>query len=70
MAKKALMIGSTKATRAFDELKGRGFIICQYKGHFDVKADAGEGRASEWEITAEPVGDRSPKYSFRDWLKN
>jgi hypothetical protein len=69
MAKASLHIGSSKAPRAFKELEEKGFLICRYRGRFDAKVNAGEGRASEWEITAERCGDNPPKRTYRDWVK-
>ena len=67
MAKAALSIGSSKASRAFKELEQKGFIKCRYRGRFDTKVAAGEGRASEWELTAEPCGERPASRTYKDW---
>jgi hypothetical protein len=69
-ARKALGIGNTKAAKAFDELIGRGFIICRQESSFNWKGGAGSGMAREWELTAEECDDKPPKNSFRAWTDN
>ena len=68
-ALKELHIGSKKVKEAFQELQDKGFLICRSKGHFDYKVSAGEGRASEWEITEEPCDDILAKKSYKDWTE-
>jgi hypothetical protein len=64
-ARQALRVGNRKTQAAFRELQDRGFIIARTKGSFDWKS----GRATEWEITAEPCDDRLAKRLYRDWPK-
>ena len=66
-ARLALRIGNVKVQRAFQELQDKGFIVAHHKGHFDWKVVAGAGRASEWEITAEPCDGKSPSKLYRNW---
>ena len=67
--KKALRIGSAKATSAFRELQDAGFIIMRQRGSFDWKAGAGEGRATEWEITTEPCNGKPATGLYRQAKK-
>lgn len=69
-AQKALRIGNNKVQRTFQELQDKGFIVAHYKGHFDWKVVAGAGRASEWEITAEPCEGKPPSKHYRNWSEN
>ena len=64
-----LHIGSQKAQKAFQELQDKGFLICRSKGSFDYKVSAGEGRASEWEITEEPCDGHLAKKTYKKWTK-
>lgn len=66
-ARKALGIGNTKTSKAFREAQAHGFIIERNKGSFDWKMGAGQGRATEWEITAEPSDGKPAKMSYRNW---
>ena len=68
-ARKALRIGSRKVGAAFSDVQDRGFLIARCKGSFDWKAGASEGRATEWEITAEPCDGKPAKRLYRDWPK-
>ncbi len=69
-ARSALRIGNDKVQRAFRELQDKGFLVARYKGHFDCKVVAGAGRASEWEITAEPCEGKPPSKLYRNWSEN
>ena len=66
-AREALRIGSRKVTAAFKELQNKGFIIMRLEASFDWKTGAGEGRATEWELTAEPCDGNSPKRYYKNW---
>jgi len=68
-ARLAMGIGNTKTARAFKQAQEHGFLIIRSKGSFDYKVAAGEGRASEWEITPEPCDDKKAKAHYRDWKK-
>ncbi len=69
-ARNALRIGNDRVSRAFRELQDKGFLVCRFKGHFDIKVMAGHGRASEWEITAEAYDANLPSRLYRKWQKN
>lgn len=69
-ARTALRIGNGKVQRAFQDLQDRGFIVAHHKGHFDWKVVAGAGRATEWEITAEPCEGKPPSKHYRTWAEN
>ena len=47
------------------ELEGRGFIIAQRRGGFNVKA--AERRASEWALTMFPIGEELATKDFMRW---
>ncbi len=64
-----LRIGSKKVREAFEELQQKGFLICRSKGRFDYKVTAGEGRASEWEITDERCDNQPAKKSYKKWTE-
>jgi len=66
-AREALRVGTRKVPAAFKELQERGFLICRSKGSFRWKLGAGEGKASEWEVTEEPCDGKLAKKSYRDW---
>lgn len=66
-ARVALGVGNRKVQGAFKELQDKGFIVARYKGHFDWKLAAGQGRASEWELTTEACDGNPPKGTFRKW---
>lgn len=66
-ARDALRIGNGKVQQAFRDLQDRGFIVETYKGAFDYKVGAGEGRASEWEITDEPCNGKPAKKLYKYW---
>lgn len=68
-ARTALRIGNGKVQKAFRELQDKGFIVAHHKGHFDWKVVAGAGRASEWEITAEPCDGKPPSRNYRQWTE-
>ena len=68
-ARKSLRVGSRKVAAAFRDLQDRGFIIPREKGSFDWKVAAGQGKATEWEITTEPCDRQPPKATYRDWPK-
>ena len=65
----ALRVGTRKVRDAFQELEDKGFLICRSKGSFDYKVSAGEGRASEWEITEEPCDGKPAKKKYKEWVK-
>jgi hypothetical protein len=66
-ARKALGIGNNKTTSAFKMAQDLGFIIERSKGSFHYKTRAGEGKASEWEITAESCDGEPAKHKYRSW---
>ena len=66
-ARNALRAGSRKVQNAFKELQARGFLVCRTNGSFNSKVRAGEGKASEWEITAEPCDGQPPKRLYAKW---
>ena len=66
-ARKELGIGNTKTAQAFRQAQEHGFLIIRSKGSFDYKVAAGEGRATEWEITTEPCDDKPAKCNYRGW---
>ena len=69
-ARVALKVGSRKITQAFRELEEHGFLIAVTRGSFNFKAGAGQGKATEWEITAEPCDGKPLKGLYRKWTKN
>jgi hypothetical protein len=68
-ARRELRVGNNKVQKAFHDLKDRGFIIACSLSSFDWKSGAGTGKATEWELTAEPCDGNPPKNSFRTWLE-
>jgi len=68
-ARLALGIGNTKTARAFKQAQEHGFLIIRSKGSFDYKVAAGEGRATEWEISTEPCDGQPAKQGFKNWKK-
>ena len=68
-ARVALRVGYRKVGTAFQELQDKGFLVCRSKGSFDWKVGAGEGKASEWEITEERYDGEGPKKSYKEWAK-
>ncbi len=66
-ARKKLRIGSRKIAVGFKDAQERGFLVAHARGSFDWKAGAGEGRATEWEITTEPCDGNPAKALYRDW---
>ena len=60
-AAKCLGSGKGKAARALDQLQEYGFIVCQFKGSFNLKTK----QASEWEITFHPMPDRPPSHAWK-----
>ena len=68
-ARKALGVGNNKTSQAFIDAKVRGFLIERSKGSFDWKVGAGQGRATEWEITAEPCDGNLAKRHYNNWNK-
>ena len=53
----------------FEVLQDLGFLVCRSKGSFNWKVGAGEGKASEWEITEERYDGEGPKKSYKEWAK-
>ncbi len=68
-ARLALGIGNTKTARAFKQAQEHGFLIIRSKGSFDYKVAAGEGRATEWEISTEACDEKPAKQGFKNWKK-
>lgn len=68
-ARLALGIGNTKTARAFQQAKEHGFLIERMKGSFQWKLGAGQGRATEWEITTEPCEGKPAEMLYRKWEK-
>ena len=68
-ARTALGIGNTKTAKAFRDAQEHGFLIERAKGSFDWKMGAGQGRATEFELTAEPCDGNPPKLLYRYWQK-
>lgn len=68
-AREALRVGSKKVPAAFRELQERGFLIRRSASSFDWKVGAGEGKATEWEITTEPCDGQLAKKHYRDWTE-
>jgi len=69
-ARKALRIGNDKVQRAFRDLEERGFLRAVVRGHFNCKVESGAGRATEWELTAEPCNGQPPSGTYRNWPGN
>lgn len=69
-ARTALRIGNDKTYRTFRELQEKGFLIARAKGSFDWKVAAGQGRATEWEITTEACDGQPSKGSYRRWSES
>ena len=65
----ALGVGNGKTARAFRDAQEHGFLVIRSKGSFDYKVAAGEGRATEWEITTEPCDGNPAKRSYNNWKK-
>ena len=63
------MVHGRKVIAAFEELQEKGFLVVRDKGLFNWKVGAGEGRATEWEITTEPCDGKPAKKTFRTWTK-
>tara|TARA_R110002126_G_scaffold114842_1_gene253565 strand:- start:210 stop:731 length:522 start_codon:yes stop_codon:yes gene_type:complete len=68
-ARLALSVGNTKTARAFKQAQEHGFLIARKKGSFNYKVSAGEGRATEWEISTEPCDGALAKQGFKNWKK-
>lgn len=66
-AREALRAGNVKVQRAFADLQAKGFLIAHYRGHFNSKVLAGEGKASEWELTTEDYSGQPAKHTYRIW---
>lgn len=69
-ARQALRIGNGKVQQAFRELQDKGFLIARVRGSFEWKLGAGQGRATEWEITTEPCDGEPAKATYREWRGN
>ncbi len=69
-ARQALRIGNGKVQQAFQELQDKGFLIARARGSFAWKLGAGQGRATEWEITTEPCDGKPAKASYRKWQES
>ena len=65
-ARAALGVHPRKIKKALADLEERGFLVCHYRGAFNVK----EPRASEWEITTEGCDGRPPRALYRKWQAN
>tara|TARA_R110002110_G_scaffold137735_2_gene323072 strand:- start:144 stop:650 length:507 start_codon:yes stop_codon:yes gene_type:complete len=68
-ARAALRIGNGKVQKTFLELQEKGFLIARLKGSFNWKVAAGEGRASEWELTTEACEGQPAKGWYRNWTE-
>lgn len=68
--RQALRIGNGKVQQAFQELQDKGFLIARVRGSFEWKLGAGQGRATEWEITTEPCDGKPAKATYRQWREN
>ena len=68
-ARMSLGIGNSKTSKAFCDAKAHGFLIERTKGSFGQKTRAGQGRATEWELTTELCDGKPPKAHYRDWKK-
>ncbi len=66
-ARSALRVGNDKTAKAFKQAESHGFLIPHSKGAFDWKLGAGQGRATEWEITTEPCDGKPAKGDYRKW---
>jgi len=66
-ARLALGVGNDKTARAFRQAQEHGFLIEREKGSFNWKVGAGEGRATEWELTTEPCEGKPAKCNYRAW---
>lgn len=66
-ARLALGVGNTKTARAFKQAQEHGFLIEREKGSFNWKVGAGEGRATEWELSTEPCDGKPAKRLYREW---
>ena len=62
-AKEACNISKDTATTCLKVLVERGFIRCTQLGAFTFK----KRHASEWELTAWPVGEELPTKDFMRW---
>lgn len=69
-ARQALRAGNGKVQRAFREMQDKGFLIARIIGSFNWKHGAGQGRATEWEITTEPCDGKTAKATYRQWREN
>lgn len=56
-------VGSSTASRAYQELQDRGFIKSRLKSAFSVKSR----RATEWILTEFAYGDALPTKDFMKW---
>ncbi len=52
-----LNVGKDRASKLFNELRGKGFIRPNEIGAFNMKALAGAGRATTWVLTEYPLGN-------------
>jgi len=68
-ARTNLHAGSDKAAKAFRDAQEHGFLIERTKGSFAQKTRAGQGRATEWEITTEACDGQPAKALYRSWKK-
>jgi len=68
-ARDALSVGNDKTARAFRQAQEHGFLIERLKGSFQWKMGAGQGRATEWEITTEPCEGNPAKRQYNNWEK-
>jgi len=68
-ARLALRVGNTKTEQTFQQAQEHGFLIERAKGSFTWKVGAGQGRATEWEITTEPCDRKPPKMLYKKWEK-
>ena len=59
--------GTDKTRQAFKDAQEHGFLIAKTKGSFDWKVGAGEGKATEWELTTEPCGNQLAKKPYKKW---
>ena len=68
-AKTSLLVGTDRASQAFRDAQEHGFLIERAKGSFGQKTRAGQGRATEWEITTEECDGQPAKAPYRTWKK-
>jgi hypothetical protein len=68
-ARDYLRISNGKTTRAFRDAQELGFLIERTKDSFRQKTRAGQGLATEWEITTERCDGQPAKAHYRSWKK-